>query len=144
MRPKTIFVAGDHAGVEMKAHLIGSLPFLPWEDLGTNSTAPVDYPDFTRALVRALEPRISDAVGVLLCGSGQGVAIAANRFPFIRAALCWNEEVATLSRQHNDANVLCLASRLTTPDQAVRILNAFLAAEFEGGRHQRRIEKLCT
>lgn len=140
---KRIFIASDHAGVEMKAHLIGSLPALPWKDLGTNSNASVDYPDFAGALVRELEPRLSEAFGILICGSGQGMAIAANRHQKIRAAVCWNEEVAQLARQHNDANVLCLAARLTSPPEALRIFQAFAATTFEGGRHQKRIEKLC-
>ena len=140
---KRIFIASDHAGVEMKAHLIGSLPALPWKDLGTNSNASVDYPDFATALVHELEPRLKDAFGVLICGSGQGMAIAANRHQAIRAALCWNEEVAGLARQHNDANVLCLASRITPVADALRIFQTFAQTPFEGGRHQRRIEKLC-
>ena len=144
MSPRALLIASDHAGVEMKSHLIGTLPFLPWQDLGAHSTVSVDYPDYAARLAAELKTRGDGTRGILLCGSGQGMAIAANRYPFVRAALCWTEEVAELSRRHNDANVLCLASRLTPLDQAVRIVQAFLATEFEGGRHQKRIEKLCT
>ena len=144
MSPRTIFVACDHAGVEMKTHLIGTLLFLPWQDLGAFTTDSVDYPDYAGKMAEALEPRVSDARGVLLCGSGQGMAMAANRFKFIRAALCWNEEVAELTRRHNDANVLCLPSRLIANETATRIVQKFLATDFEGGRHQKRIQKLCT
>jgi len=139
---KTIFIACDHAGLEMKTHLIGKFPFLPWKDLGTNTPDSVDYPDYAAKLGEELKGRLNDSCGVLVCGSGQGMAMRANRFPFIRAALCWSEEVAKLTRQHNDANVLCLAGRLTTPAIAEQILAAFLETTFEGGRHQRRVDKL--
>ena len=139
---KTIYVACDHAGLELKRHLIGRFPFLPWKDLGTNSTESVDYPDFAEKLCHALQPELKTACGVLICGSGQGMAIRANRFSFIRAALCWNEEIAQLSRQHNDANVLALGARMTPPPIAEQILKTFLETDFEGGRHQNRVNKL--
>jgi len=142
MAPRTIFVAGDHAGVEMKSHLIGTLPFLPWQDLGAHSNVSVDYPDYANRLAAELKPRLTDACGILLCGSGQGMAMAANRHPFVRAALCWTEDVAELTRRHNDANVLCLPSRLISNEVAVMIVKKFLATEFAGGRHQKRIDKL--
>jgi ribose 5-phosphate isomerase B len=139
---KTIFMACDHAGLEMKDHLLGKFPFLPWKDLGTFAPASVDYPDYAAKLCEELKPRLKDSCGILICGSGQGMAMGANRFPFIRAALCWSEEVATLARLHNDANVLCLAGRLTSNAVAEKILSAFLETAFEGGRHQRRVDKL--
>jgi len=139
---KTIFIASDHAGLEMKRHLIGRFPFLPWKDLGPFSTESVDYPDFAAKLCKELEPNLEDSIGVLVCGSGQGMAMRANRFSFIRAALCWNEEIAKLSKQHNDANVLCLAGRFIVFPVAERILDVFLKTPFEGGRHQGRIDKL--
>lgn len=126
----------------MKQHLLSRFPNLPWEDLGPFSADSVDYPDFAAKLCRALEPKLPDSVGVLVCGSGQGMAIRANRFPFIRAALCWNEDIAKLSRQHNDANVLCLAGRYIAMDLSEKILDTFLTTPFEGGRHQRRVDKL--
>lgn len=139
---KYLFVACDHAGLELKRHLMGRFPGLPWKDLGTNETSSVDYPDYAAKLGLALEGELPGARGLLICGSGQGMAMRANRFPFIRAALCWNEEVAKLSRSHNDANVLCLAGRFTSPAEAERILNVFLQTPFEGGRHQGRVSKL--
>lgn len=139
---KTIFIASDHAGLELKRHFLARLPHLPFQDLGTDSPDSVDYPDFAAKLCHKLESRLADACGVLICGSGQGMAIRANRFPFIRAALCWNEEVAKLAREHNDANVLCLGGRLITFPQAELILDTFLKTPFLGGRHQGRVDKL--
>ena len=139
---RTIFVASDHAGLAMKNHLIGRFPFLPWKDLGTGTPDSVDYPDFAAKLCEEMKPRLKESCGVLICGSGQGMAIKANRFPFIRAALCWSEEVATLARLHNDANVLCLGGRLTPLPVTEKILSAFLETAFEGGRHQVRVDKL--
>ena len=142
LKCKTIFIANDHGGLELKNHLLGRFPFLPWKDLGTSSTESVDYPDFAEKLCNELKVRLKDSVGVLLCGSGQGMAIRANREAAIRAALCWNEEVAKLARQHNDANVLVLGGRVTPFPLAELILQTFLKTEFEGGRHQRRVDKL--
>ena len=139
---KTIFIASDHAGLEMKNHLIGRFPFLPWKDLGTFSNDSVDYPDYAKALGEEMLKNADNTLGVLICGSGQGMAIRANRFPHIRAALAWNEEIAELSRQHNNANVLVLAGRHTPFPVAEKILNAFLSTDFEGGRHQKRVDKL--
>jgi ribose 5-phosphate isomerase B len=139
---KSVFIASDHAGLDMKNHLIGKFPFLPWKDLGTETSASVDYPDYAAKLCEELKPRLKDSCGILVCGSGQGMAMRANRFPFIRAALCLSEEVATLSRLHNDANVLCLGGRLTPLPVSEKILSAFLQTAFEGGRHQGRVDKL--
>src|ERR1700743_3625502 len=122
---KSLFIATDHAGLDLKTHLIGRFPFAPWKDLGTNSPESVDYPDFAEKVCIEMKNHLSDSRGILICGSGQGMAMRANRFPYIRAALCWSEEVATLARLHNDANVLCLAGRLTTPAVAEKILAAF-------------------
>ena len=139
---KTIYIASDHAGLEMKRHLIGRFPFLPWKDLGPMNGDRVDYPDFAEKLCLSLKPEVAESCGILVCGSGQGMAMRANRFPFVRAALCWSEEVAELARQHNDANVLCLAGRLTAFPIAELILKKFMSTEFEGGRHQGRVDKL--
>lgn len=153
-----ILIAADHAGFELKQKLIAANPDLPWEDLGTDSLASVDYPDFSAKLCeKFIElsrgfPATSDPlssssgagiIGVLVCGSGQGVAIKANRYPEIRAALCWNADVAKVSRAHNNANVLCLGSRFVEPSLAQEILKAFLGSAFEGGRHSQRVAKLC-
>jgi ribose 5-phosphate isomerase B len=139
---KNIFVACDHAGLEMKRHLIGRYPHLPWKDLGTNNGDSVDYPDFAAKLCTELEGHLTDSIGVLVCGSGQGMNMRANRFGFIRSALCWNEEVAGLAREHNDANVLCLGGRLISFQMAEKILEAFLRTPFAGGRHAKRVDKL--
>src|SRR5262245_25742655 len=123
---KTIFIACDHAGLELKRHLISRYSQLPFKDLGTHNGDSVDYPDYAAKLCQELEGRLKDSCGVLVCGSGQGMNIRANRFPFIRSALCWNEEVAKLAREHNDANVLCLGGRLISFQQAEKILETFL------------------
>ena len=139
---KTIFVACDHAGLEMKRHLMSRFLHLPWKDLGTNNGDSVDYPDYAAKLCHELEGHVRDSCGVLVCGSGQGMNMRANRFPFIRSALCWSEEVTQLAREHNDANVLCLGGRLTSFPMAERILETFLRVPFAGGRHQARVDKL--
>ncbi len=139
---KTVFLACDHGGLELKNHLLGRFPFVPWKDLGTMTGASVDYPDFAEKLCLEMKPRLTDSCGVLLCGSGQGMAIRANRFPFIRAALCWNEEVSRLAREHNNANILCIGGRMVAFPIAEKILMAFLQTDFEGGRHQTRVDKL--
>ena len=145
MSPRKVAVAADHAGFELKAALAKVLrDDLGCEviDLGTASPEAVDYPDYAMRLVEAMRSGRVD-VGVLVCGSGIGMSIAANRHPSIRAALCANTEMARLARQHNDANVLVLGSRLTDAATAAACLEAFLATEFEGGRHARRVAKLA-
>lgn len=139
---KTVFIASDHGGVDLKSHLLKRFAHLPWKDLGPASAESVDYPDYAAKLCAELKSQLADSCGILICGSGQGMAIRANRFPFIRAALCWNEEVAKLAREHNNANVLCLGGRLISPPLAEKILTLFLNTAFEGGRHQRRVDKL--
>jgi ribose 5-phosphate isomerase B len=141
-RYQTIFIACDHAGLDMKNHLIGRFPFYPWRDLGTKTQESVDFPDFAEKLCLEMHGQLESSCGILICGSGQGMAMRANRFPYIRAALCWNDEVAALARQHNNANILCLAGRLTSFPLAEKILTTFLQTDFEGGRHQRRVDKL--
>ncbi|MGZ3747274.1 MAG: RpiB/LacA/LacB family sugar-phosphate isomerase [Pseudobdellovibrionaceae bacterium] len=151
---KKIFIASDHAGYDLKQEFIKNNPHLPWEDLGPDSTQSVDYPDYAKKLCEKLVEKTgslpateeafkAEACGVLICGSGQGMAIRANKFPQIRAALCWNEDVSRLSRQHNNANVLCLGARAVTNKEAQSILEAFLNSAFEGGRHSQRVAKLC-
>ncbi len=140
-RLKKLVVGTDHAGYELKEHLKKVFPELPWIDLGTNSpTASVDYPDFADQVCQQVSP--PESVGVLICGSGQGMAIRANRHPHIRAALCWSDEIARLARSHNDANVLCLGSRTMDHQLCEKMLLTFLATEFEGGRHTNRVDKL--
>ncbi len=143
MQKSAIYLASDHAGCTLKnlvsLHLSaqGHTPI----DLGTAGDSSVDYPDFGVKLAMALRED-DQAFGIAVCGSGVGIAIAVNRFPWIRGALVSSPEAASLSREHNDANVLALGERLIAPDLAIACVDKFLAAEFEGGRHQRRVDKL--
>lgn len=138
-----LLVASDHAGFALKEELKKDLEArgVAYRDLGTSSSDSVDYPDYAHQLASAIERGEAER-GLLVCGSGQGMAMSANRHPGVRAALAWNEESARLSRQHNDANVLSLAGRLTTPEDAKRILDVWLDTPFEGGRHERRVGKI--
>jgi len=138
---KKVFIASDHAGFLLKEFLIGELTELGYKlvDLGCNSAEKsVDYPDYAQKLGK----KITTEFGILICGSGVGVSIAANRFKNLRVALCHNVKVARLSRQHNDANVLCLGARFLKNKSALAIAQAFLASKFEGGRHEVRVAKL--
>lgn len=136
-----IYIAADHAGFDLKQHIIKKFPELKIEDLGTHNPDRVDYPDYADRVAVKIQAD-PNAIGILVCGSGQGVAMRANRYPKVRAALCWNEEVAALSKQHNNANVLCLGARFIAPELAESILKSFLNSEFEGGRHEGRVDKL--
>lgn len=138
-----VALASDHAGVALKAVLAEDLRAQGREvvDLGTDGRESVDYPDFGAAMGRAIE-RGDVALGVIVCGTGIGISIAANRFPAVRAALCHDTTTARLSRQHNDANVLALGARVVGEETARDCLHTFLATEFEGGRHARRVDKL--
>ena len=143
MASDPIAVASDHGGFELKTILIADLKAagVPVLDLGTTSTESVDYPDYANALAQALAEGKARR-GVLLCGTGIGVSMAANRHKGIRAAVCRDVTDARLARQHNDANVLCLGGRTTGPEVARDCLRTFLATEFEGGgRHARRLAK---
>lgn len=138
-----IAIGADHAGFEEKEKVKVALDKMGVEytDMGTDSTASVDYPDFARKVGEAVADGEYDR-GILVCGSGTGMAIAANKVPGIRAAVAWNEEIAKLSRQHNDANVLALAARFIPDEEQEKIVKAWLATDFEGGRHERRVEKI--
>jgi ribose 5-phosphate isomerase B len=142
-----LWIAADHGAFELKDFLKKKFPKIEWMDLGTHSSESVDYPDYAQKLcAEILKSRhgkeLLEPCGVLLCGSGVGVSIAANRHEGIRAVLAWNNEVAELSRQHNAANVLCMGGRLIAPDLASTILETWLKTPFQGGRHERRIEKI--
>ncbi len=141
--PETLVIAADHAGVTLKAELKAELQALGYavQDLGTHSTESVDYPDFAQALAKAIKEKKAER-GILICGSGIGVSMAANRFPHIRAALCQSGLEARLARKHNDANVLCLGARIIGSEKAKDALREFLKTEFEGGRHKKRLEKM--
>jgi len=142
---ETIPVASDHAGVEMKSAVVEELrrQGIAAADLGPATADPVDYPDYAAAVAG----KVSDGAyrrGILICGSGIGMAIAANKFGGVRAGVCLTEEMAALSRRHNDANILVLPGRLISVEAALRIVRAWLATPFEGGRHQRRIDKITA
>jgi ribose 5-phosphate isomerase B len=134
-----IVVASDHAGFELKEFLKQHFELA---DLGPNSADSVDYPDY--GFKAAAEVAKGDCQGIIICGSGIGISIAANRNHKARAALCLTPEMAKLARQHNDANILALGARLTTQQDALEIVKTFLATPFEGGRHQKRVEKLTN
>jgi ribose 5-phosphate isomerase B len=140
---RIIAIAADHAGVDYKQALIEDLRQLGHEvrDLGTNSLESVDYPDFAAKVAEAVKTGQASC-GRLICATGTGMSIAANRVPGIRAALCHDITTVRLARQHNDANVLCLGARILGLTTARDVLMAFLEVEFEGGRHQRRVDKL--
>lgn len=143
MPNKPIAVACDHAGYDLKRALVEELSLLGYEvlDLGTDGPESVDYPDFAYALVKAIEEGQCES-GVLVCGTGIGISMAANRHARVRAAPCHDATSARLARQHNDANVLALGARLVGPEVAKDCLRLFLETPFEGGRHGRRVAKL--
>jgi ribose 5-phosphate isomerase B len=141
--PHTLFIAADHAGYTLKEKLIEVASLAGWQvrDLGTLSEESVDYPDFAVLVAQSLR-QYPEALGVLACGTGIGMSIAANRFPHIRAALCHTEFEAEVARAHNNANILCLGGRVIGGELAQRILLTFLRTSFEGGRHQERLAKI--
>jgi ribose 5-phosphate isomerase B len=140
---KKIAIGGDHAGFTYKKNLIEKLKVLGFEvkDFGPYSDASVDYPDHVHPLCDAVEKSEVD-MGILICGSGNGVAITANKHQGIRAALCWNEDLAALARQHNNANIIALPARFVPYELAEKMVMIFLNTEFEGGRHQTRVDKI--
>lgn len=137
-----IYIGADHGGFDLKTQIIDYFKKndILFTDLGTNSTESVDYPDFAHAVCKKVLEEKSN-LGILICKTGVGMSIAANKVSGIRAALCKDAEVAALCRQHNNANVLCLGARDLDVASAIQIINAFLSAEFEGGRHQKRVDK---
>ena len=143
MQDSMIYLASDHAGCVLKEFVYAHLEVRGHRliDLGTDGDVSVDYPDFGVKLAMALRDD-DQAFGIAVCGSGVGISIAVNRFSWIRAALVSSSEAASLSRQHNNANVLALGERLIEPDLALDCVDKFLSTEFEGGRHQRRVDKL--
>ena len=143
MPREKIPIASDHAGFEMKEKLRAALEGMGYEveDLGTHSEGSTDYADFAHPLAREVSEGEAKR-GVLLCGTGLGMSYVANRYPHVRAAVTWSPEVAQLSRQHNDANVLVLPARQVNDQQAIDILHTWLTTPFDGGRHERRVEKI--
>jgi RpiB/LacA/LacB family sugar-phosphate isomerase len=139
-----IALASDHAGYAEKERLKGLLGELgvDFDDLGTVSEESVDYPDYARKVAEQVAQGRAEQ-GLLVCGSGTGMAITANKVPGVRAAVAWSEETARLARQHNDANVLAIGARTTPVGEIPKIVRAWFASEFEGGRHAARVEKIC-
>jgi ribose 5-phosphate isomerase B len=139
-----IAIGADHAGYGYKVELIAYLNTKGFEvqDFGTNSEASCDYPDYVHPLADAVEAKKAD-IGVLICGSANGIAITANKHQGIRAAICWETEIAGLSKQHNDANVVCLPARFISIELAKNIVDTFINTPFEGGRHQNRVDKIA-
>ena len=134
-------IACDHSALELKKYLISSFPHITWVDLGCHSTDSTDYPDYAKELCTQLKNSTFD-LGVLLCGTGIGMSIAANRFKNIRAALCHNVFTAKMCRNHNNANVLVMGARILSQEEATDILKSFLTEVFEAGRHEKRLLKI--
>lgn len=140
---KTIAFTSDHAGYTLKKALIEYVNSKGYNvlDFGTNSEASCDYPDFAHPAAKAVEDGTA-AFGIAMCGTGNGIQMTLNKHQGIRAALCWKPELAVLAKEHNNANFLVMPARFVTYDEAVAIVDAYLGAQFEGGRHQRRIDKI--
>ncbi len=140
---KKICIASDHAGFNLKEKIKYSLisKNISIIDLGPNNNNSVDYPDYAKKVSNRIKQKKSD-IGILVCGSGTGMSLSANKTKGIRAAVCYNLKSTRLSRQHNNANIICLGSRLTKNEIALNLVNIFLRTKFEGGRHQRRVKKI--
>jgi ribose 5-phosphate isomerase B len=138
-----IAIGGDHAGFDYKETLVNFLKEkgLAYKDFGSHSKDSVDYPDFAHPVALAVESG-EYAFGILICGSANGVAITANKHQHIRAAICWEEELASLARQHNDANIICIPARFVSVDTAKAMVDKFINTPFEGGRHSNRVNKI--
>ncbi len=141
---KPIAIGCDHAGFEYKEDIISFLEGkgLAYKDFGTYSIDSVDYPDFAHPVAASVENE-ETAFGILLCGSANGVAITANKHQHIRAAICWGEELAELARKHNNANIICIPSRFVREGDVEKMLDIFIHTEFEGGRHEKRVNKIA-
>lgn len=139
-----IFVGSDHGGLELKSALISALQQrgLDVKDCGTENSDSVDYPDFAVKVAEAVS-RGDAQLGVLVCGTGIGMSIVANKFPGVRAALATDEFMAQMAKEHNNANILVLGGRVLAEDKAIKMLNVWLDSEYEGGRHQRRLDKIA-
>lgn len=142
---KNVAMCSDHAGYELKSIIEGYLESqgIEYEDFGTTSAKSCDYPDFAHPAAVAVEEGRCYP-GIAMCGTGNGIAMTLNKHQGVRAALCWNKDLARLAREHNDANVLVLPARFVEPAEALAIVDVFLSTPFEGGRHVRRIEKIAV
>lgn len=143
MTQNTIPIGADHAGFVLKGKIITFLQTKGYQvvDFGCFSEESIDYPDFAHPVAEKVLQN-KDMIGILICGSGNGINMTANKHKGIRGALCWNPEIAKLARQHNDANILSLPARFISDEEALAIVKTFLDTAFEGGRHQRRIDKI--
>ena len=139
-----ISIGNDHAGPDYKKAIEAMLESKGYEvtNYGTDSVDSVDYPDFAHPVATNVEEGKAD-FGILICGSGNGIAMSANKHQNVRAGLCWIKEIAALARQHNDANIVCIPARYTSIQQAIEIVETFLTTDFEGGRHQNRVNKIA-
>ena len=138
-----IAIGNDHAGPEYKQAIVKYLESkgIEVKNYGTDTTDSVDYPDFVHPVANDVENKAVD-FGIIICGSGNGVAMTANKHQKVRAALCWTKEISALARQHNDANIISIPARFTSIQQAVEMVDTFLTTTFEGGRHQNRVDKI--
>ncbi len=140
---KLIPIGCDHAGYDLKLQVIEHLKARGFEieDVGCDSIESIDYPDFGHPVASIVE-KSSDTLGIVICGSGNGINMTVNKYQAIRSALCWTVEIAELSRQHNNANILALPARFIDSQLALKMVDAFIDTEFEGGRHERRVNKI--
>ena len=145
MKKPSISIASDHAGFDLKQLLVQALQASDFtvKDFGPHNTDSADYPDYAHPVARSVESGVYD-VGILICGSGIGMCMAANKHQGVRAALAWNTEISKLSRMHNNANVLCMPARFIDTPTALSIVDAFISTQFEGGRHEKRVDKISN
>lgn len=138
-----IAIGNDHAGTAFKNAIVDHLKkkYIQIQNFGTDSEDSVDYPDFIHPVAEAVETNKVD-LGIIICGSGNGASMTANKHQDIRCALCWNKEIASLAREHNDANILSIPSRFVNLEDALEMVDVFLQTDFEGGRHQKRVDKI--
>ncbi|WP_430467120.1 ribose 5-phosphate isomerase B [Winogradskyella ouciana] len=138
-----ISIGNDHAGPEYKLEILKYLKSKEYvvTNYGTDSTDSVDYPDFVHPVAKDVNDKKVD-FGILICGSANGVAMTANKYQNVRAGVCWTKEITELTRQHNNANIICIPARFTSVPQAIKMVDTFLNTEFEGGRHQKRVDKI--
>jgi ribose 5-phosphate isomerase B len=139
----TISIGNDHAGTEYKQAIVKHLKSKGYtvNNYGTDSSESVDYPDFVHPVAKDVDGKKVD-FGILICGSANGVAMTANKYQHVRAGICWMNEITVLTRQHNNANIICIPARYTAIPQAIKMVDTFLNTPFEGGRHQKRVEKI--
>jgi len=139
----TISIGNDHAGPDYKKAIVAHLEAkgITVNNYGTNTLDSVDYPDFVHPVAKDVNDGKVD-FGILICGSANGVAMTANKYPNVRAGICWISEITELTRQHNNANIMCIPARFTAIPQVLKMVDTFLSTEFEGGRHQNRVDKI--